>query len=138
MRIQNVAQQTGISSQTIRYYESVDLLPKPQREANRYRTYTEIDVERIRFVGGARQLGLSIDDIREILALRDTSEAPCRTVLSMLKQKADEIQQRVVELKRLEAELRTLYELGLTFPEEDILGKQCICHLVRGQVVKSP
>ena len=137
MRIQSASQQSGVSSQTIRYYESVNLLPKPNREVNGYRSYSETDVERIRFVAGARQLGLSIDDIREVLALRDTDEAPCRTVLAMLKQKANEIHQRIIELKRLESELNRLHQLGLTFPEEDILGKQCVCHLVREQVLKS-
>ena len=134
MKIQAVATQTGITAQTIRYYESVALLPKPHRLPNGYRDYTSEDVERIRFVAGARQLGLSMDDIREILALRDTGEAPCGAVLTMLKHKADVIQQHIVDLQRLEAELRTLHELGLTFPEEDILGKHCVCHLVREQV----
>lgn len=133
MRIQTITQQTGISSQTIRYYESIGLLPPPPRLPNGYRNYDEEDVERVRFVAGARQLGLSTNDIREILALRDDSETPCRIVLNMLHQKADEIQQRITELRRMETELRALYKLGLSFPEEDILGKKCICHLVRGQ-----
>lgn len=136
MQIQTVSLQSGISAQTIRYYESVGLLPEPQRKPNGYRVYVPKDVERVRFVAGARRLGLSIDDIREIIALRDTGEAPCRTVLAMLKQKADEIQQRILELKRMETELRTLHSLGLTFPEEDILGKQCVCQLVREQVIQ--
>ena len=134
MQIQIVSTQSGVSAQTIRYYESVGLLPEPQRQPNGYRIYAPEDVERVRFVAGARRLGLSIDDIREIVALRDTGEAPCGTVLSMLKQKADEIQQRISELKHMETELRILHSLGLTFPEEDILGKQCVCHLVREQV----
>ena len=136
MQIQAVSERSGVSAQTIRYYESLGILPQPQRKPNGYRTYVEEDVERVRFVAGARRLGLSIDDVREILALRDTGEAPCRTILVMLKQKADEIQQRIAELQRLETELRTLHGLGLTFPEEDILGKQCVCHLVREQVKK--
>ena len=136
MQIQTVSTQSGVSAQTIRYYESVGLLPEPQRQPNGYRIYAPEDVERVRFVAGARRLGLSIDDIREIVALRDTGEAPCSTVLALLQQKADEIQQRIAELQRMETELRTLHGLGLTFPEEDILGKQCVCHLVREQVTK--
>jgi len=136
MQIQAITQQTGVSPQTIRYYESVGLLPQPQRLPNGYRDYDSDDVERVRFVAGARQLGLSIDDIREILSLRDSGEVPCRVVLSMLQQKADEIQQRIAELQRMETELRVLHTRGLTFPEEDILGKHCVCHLVREQVQK--
>ncbi len=136
MQIQAVSKQSGVSAQTIRYYESLGVLPQPKRKPNGYRVYIEEDVARVRFVAGARRLGLSIDDVREILALRDTGEAPCSTVLAMLKHKADEIQQRISELHSLETELRTLHSLGLTFPEEDILGKQCVCHLVREQVKK--
>lgn len=135
MQIQAITQQTGISSQTIRYYESIGLLPQPRRLPNGYRDYDAEDVERVRFVAGARQLSLSIDDIREVLALRDDSETPCRIVLDKMQQKANEIQQRIVQLQQMEADLRELYKLGLSFPEEDILGKQCVCHLVREQTI---
>ena len=51
-------------------------------------------------------------------------------VLDKLSQKADEIAQRITELQRLEQELRHLYELGQTFPTDDVAGKSCVCHLV--------
>ena len=131
MRIQAVTQKTGVAAQTIRYYESIHVLPAASRLPNGYRDYAERDVERIRFVAGARQLGFSLDDIAEILALRDEDDPPCRAVMRLLREKSAEIKQRIAELQHMEKELRSLYAHGLTFPEQDILGKQCICHLVR-------
>ena len=130
MRIKELAQRAYISDTAVRYYESLGILPLPRRLPNGYRDYDQSDVERLKFVAGARSLDFSLDDIAEILALRDQREAPCRTVLEMLAQKAGEIQQRIIELQQLEKQLRDLYELGLTFPTDDIDGKNCVCHLV--------
>ncbi|HRQ41590.1 MAG TPA: MerR family DNA-binding protein [Chloroflexota bacterium] len=80
-----------------------------------------------------RQLNFSPDDIGEILALRDRGEAPCRVVLDLLVHKADEVRWRIVELERLEKELRQLHRLGQTFPTDDVDGKHCVCHLVSQQ-----
>ncbi len=130
MKIQELAQTTGVSARTIRYYEEIGLLPHPARGENNYRRYGERDVERLRLVAGARRLDLSLEEIREILALRDHREAPCRVLLERLEHKADEIAERIRELQRLERDLRALHALGLTFPTDDVDGKNCVCHLV--------
>lgn len=130
MRIQEFAKLTGISTKTIRFYESIGILSPPQRTANRYREYNEQDVVRARFVAGIRSLDLSLEEIREILAMQDRREAPCRTLLNLIEQKASQIEERIRLLKQMEVDLRQLYKLGLTFPTDDIDGKNCICHLV--------
>jgi DNA-binding transcriptional MerR regulator len=130
MRIKEISRRTNLSSKTIRYYEEIGLLPPPRRLPNGYRDYDEVDVERINFVVGARNLDFSLDDISEILALRDRREAPCRVVLDLLRQRANEISQRIAELQRLEADLKRLHRLGQTFPIDDVDGKNCVCHLV--------
>jgi DNA-binding transcriptional MerR regulator len=130
MQIKELARQTNLSSKTIRYYEEIGLLPPPSRLSNGYRDYGEGDVERVKFVVGARNLDFSLDDIDEILALRDKREAPCRVVLDMIQNRAEEISQRIVELQQLEDDLRELHKLGQTFPMDDVDGKNCVCHLV--------
>ena len=130
MKIQNLSQMTGVSAKTIRYYEEIGLLPAPARTENNYRQYGESDVEHLRLIVGARRLDLSLEEIREVLALRERREAPCRVLLERLERKADEIAERIRELKRLERELRDLHALGLTFPTDDVDGKHCVCHLV--------
>lgn len=131
MRIQEFSQQTGLPAKTIRYYESIGILRPPQRLPNGYRQYNEQDLERARFVAGARSLELSLDEILELLAMQDHREAPCRTMLNQIKHKADQIAERIVLLQQMEQDLRKLYKLGLTFPTDDVDGKNCICHLVK-------
>lgn len=131
MQIKTLAEKTGLSDSAIRYYESIGLLPEPERRPNGYRDYDEADVARLQFVAGARALDFSLDDIAEILALRDRREAPCRVVLDLLEEKEEEIARRIAELKRLKVELQQLYTLGQTFPTDDVDGKACVCHLVQ-------
>ncbi len=133
MQIKTFAHRTNLPPKTIRYYEEIGLLPPPKRLENGYRDYDETDVARARFVAGARQLDFSLDDIQEILDLRDKRIAPCRVVLDLLEEKADEISRLIAKLQRMEAELRELRQLGETFPTDDIDGKNCVCHLVSEQ-----
>lgn len=130
MKIQEFSKLAKVPAKTIRYYEEIGLLPAPARAENNYREYDEQDVDRLRFVAGARRLDLSLEEIREILDLRDRREAPCRTLLERLAHKADEIAERILALKQLERELRNLHKLGLAFPTDDVEGKNCVCHLV--------
>lgn len=130
MQIKELSARTGLQDKTIRFYEEVGVLPPPNRLPNGYRDYGDADVERVKFVAGLRRLDFSLDDVGEILAMRDRREAPCRVVLDLLSAKADEIAQRIAELSRLEDDLRRLYSLGLTFPLDDVDGKNCVCHLV--------
>lgn len=133
MKIKEFSQQTGLSTKTIRYYEEIGILPLARRSENSYRDYDDSAVERARFVIGARTLDLSLNEIAEILAMRDRREAPCRVMLNSIQQKADQIVEKIKFLQNLEADLRKLYALGLTFPTDDIDGKNCVCHLVSEQ-----
>lgn len=76
MQIGELSQRAGLPAKTIRYYEEIGLLPPPKRLENSYRDYGEVDVARARFVAGARRLDFSLDDIQEILDLRDRRTAP--------------------------------------------------------------
>ena len=130
MQIKTLAAKSGVSAKTIRYYEEIGVLPQPERLPNGYRVYNERDGERLRLVAGARKLDLSLDEIIEILAMRERGEAPCISLLKRLDEKADEIAGRIHELQHLEQDLRQLHTLGLTFPIDDVEGKNCVCHLV--------
>lgn len=127
--IGELSQQTQVSTQTIRYYERINLLPKPRRANNGYRTYDEKDAERLRFVSQARQLDFTLEDIAEILSFRDQRQPPCQYVMDVMGQQIAAIKERIADLVRLQDELAELYRIGLTMPE-DIEMKQCICHLI--------
>ena len=137
MKIQGFANLTGSSTKTICYYESIGLLPSPKRMSNGYRDYGDRNLEGALFVAGIRSLDLSLDEIAEILAMRDRREAPCRKLLERIEQRADQIEERIRLLRQMETDLRQLHELGLTFPTDDEDGKDCICHLVSQRPVVS-
>lgn len=136
MKIKEFSQHTGLSAKTIRYYEEIGLLPTPARAKNNYREYGEQDVERVRLVAGARRLDLSLNDIQEVLDLRDHHEVPCRVLLERIEKKANEIAERIHALQKMEYDLRELHSLGMSFPVDDIDEKNCICHLVSEQLTK--
>jgi DNA-binding transcriptional MerR regulator len=112
MKIRDFAQRTGLPAKTIRFYESIGILSSAQRLPNGYRDYNKQDVERARFVAGIRSLDFGLDEIKELVAMRDRREAPCRTLLDLIEQKAEEIEERIRLLQEMEVDLRKLHKLG--------------------------
>lgn len=67
MQIGELAGELGLNTRTIRYYEGIGLLPEPERTGGNYRAYGREDLERLRFIRAAQRLGLTLDEIREVL-----------------------------------------------------------------------
>lgn len=131
MVIHELAEQTGVSAKTTRYYESVGLMPQPRRMANSYRQYTTADAERLRFIASARSLGFSLDDIKDMLMARDQGVAPCRRVLDTLAQRLREVDRRIADLVTLRETLKQLQIEGATLPLDDVRGEHCVCYLLK-------
>lgn len=131
MLIHELAQQTGVSAKTIRYYEDIALLPMPSRHENNYRHYTDADVERLRFVARARSLGFALEDLAKILAARDAGMAPCEHVLATLVEHIEAIDRRIADMIALRDTLGQLYRAGATLPRDDITLEQCVCGLIK-------
>jgi len=108
MQIGELADRVGVNTKTIRYYESIKLLPPPERTPAGYRLYGPHDETRLTFIKTAQHLGLSLDEIREILALREAGTAPCEHVRGVLRQQVRDISRRIADLRRLRQELQTL------------------------------
>ncbi len=130
MKISEIAHQVGVEPPTIRYYESIGILPEPDRTASGYRQYTEADVERLRFITLARSLGLPLDDIREILGLRDQGEPPCAYVREILDQQVDAVHERIQQLQTLAAELNRLTQQAKSLPDTHA-NDPCVCHILQ-------
>lgn len=131
MQIRDLAQQAGVPAKTIRYYESVGLLPPPRRTANNYRVYTAADVHRLRFIASARALGLSTADIADILAARDQGLAPCARVLDALGERLAELDRRLADMLALRETLTQIKREGAALPLDDVQGEHCVCYLVK-------
>jgi DNA-binding transcriptional MerR regulator len=108
MQIGELADRVGVNTKTIRYYESIELLPPPDRTPAGYRIYGPDDETRLTFIKTAQHLGLSLDEIREILALRGAGAAPCEHVRGVLRQQVRDISRRIADLRRLRRELQSL------------------------------
>lgn len=93
---------------TIRYYERNGLLPEPSRSAAGYRTYGQVDVERVRFIRKAQHLGFTLREIATLLALRASDKARSTDVLAITEQKITETEARMVDLSRIKTALTSL------------------------------
>jgi MerR family mercuric resistance operon transcriptional regulator len=101
-----LARRTGCNLETIRYYEKVRLLPEPPRTAGGYRSYDTTHERRLRFVLRARELGFSLDEIRELLHLVDERDQPCAEVRAVAAAHLDDVRAKIADLKRMERVLK--------------------------------
>lgn len=131
MRIGALAEQLGLNPKTIRYYEGIGLLPEPRRTESGYRDYDESTVELVTFIKTAQRLGISLDAIREIVALRDRGEQPCTYVRDVLRREVAEIDERIAELGRLRDQLVALDEEAERLPEDGTVRCRLIEHVRR-------
>jgi len=108
MRIGQLADQVGVTTETIRYYEKVGLLSAPARTASGYRDYTQLAIDRLRFIRTARTVGFTLGEIGEILQLRDNGETPCNHVRGLIARHAADLQQRIKDLQSMQRDLERL------------------------------
>lgn len=128
MRIGQLADQLGLNPKTIRYYESIGLLADPGRTPSGYRIYSDDDLERLTFIKTAQRLGITLDEIREILALRDHNQRPCDYVRDVLHRQVDDIDERIAELRALRRQLVHLDEIADDLPDTGPSGCKLIDH----------
>lgn len=109
LKIGQVAATSGLPIKTIRYYEEIGLLsPSVERSAAGYRLFGESVFNRLDFIKRAQSLGLSLNEIREILQIRDRGELPCHEVKHHLELKLQKINDRIQALETLKAELQQI------------------------------
>ncbi|MEO8747753.1 MAG: heavy metal-responsive transcriptional regulator [Rhodanobacter sp.] len=110
MTIGAVAKRAGVAIDTIRYYERERLLPPPRRRASGYREYDAPAVDRLRFIRHAKQLGFTLDEIRELLALSADHAHGVRGVKHRAQARLVAIEQRIHELQRVRRGLKKLID----------------------------
>ena len=99
LRIGAVAKAAGVGVQTLHYYERLGLLPKPERSAANYRLYSPEAVRRVRFIKKAQALGLTLDETKQILDLKNRGRAPCHRVVELGRKHLQEIEARLTQLR---------------------------------------
>jgi DNA-binding transcriptional MerR regulator len=105
-RIGLVARETGLSIDTIRFYEKQGLLKRSPRTEGGFRLFGLRDIETLKFVRKAQELGFSLNEIRELLILRSDDLSACSHVKELLDQKLTAVVQKIAELKSMERSLK--------------------------------
>jgi DNA-binding transcriptional MerR regulator len=128
LTIGQLAQTTGVSAKTIRYYEAVGVLPAPGRSRSGYRLYTERGVERLLFVRRARALGLSLQQLQTLTAALDGRGGAVRPqLMKLVRAQLTAVQHRQAELQLLAAELgRLLRRLRAPGRKDHSTGCTCL------------
>jgi len=110
LKVSEVSKALGVNPQTLYFYERTGLIPPPQRTEAGYRLFTEEDVERLRFITRTKALGLSLDEIKEILTLKEGRSLTCQAVQERLAAKLAQIAHQIQQLQALQHELQPLLE----------------------------
>tara|TARA_R110000764_G_scaffold34761_5_gene77574 strand:+ start:28051 stop:28440 length:390 start_codon:yes stop_codon:yes gene_type:complete len=116
MNISQVAQASGLSARMIRHYESIELLPAPTRSESGYRQYSQRDLHNLRFIHSARQLGFSMEQVAQLLALWQDRSRSSSEVKLLAQQHLQELKQKIVDLQAMRD---TLAELARSCQGDD-------------------
>jgi MerR family copper efflux transcriptional regulator len=108
MNIGEVAVETGVTAKSIRYYESINLIPAAERTEAGYRQYGDRDVQILHFIKRSRGLGFSVAKVAELLSLYQDRSRASGEVKGIVQARLSEIDQKISELESIRATLRTL------------------------------
>jgi Cu(I)-responsive transcriptional regulator len=108
LTIGSLAKKTGTKVQTIRYYEQIGLMPEPGRTEGGQRRYGDDELDRLAFIRHARQLGFSLEAIRELLDLSDHPHRPCLEADAIARRQLKQVEQRLARLEALRTELQRM------------------------------
>lgn len=129
MRIGEVATATGVTTKTLRYYEDIGLLPPPARQANGYRNYSPDTRTRVEFITRGRKAGLSLANLRVLLDLRDTGQAPCSHLIDILDDQLTALDAQIAALTELRATVAHAHQIATTGHPQDCDPNQICSYL---------
>ena len=129
LRIAQVAERTGVPASTLRYYEDIGLMAAAARTDNGYRAYTERDVDRLRFITRAKQLDLSLEDLRELLTAWDGEDCAGvqERMAAVVSARLAQTQERIIDLTALATQLQTATQRLSGEPAPGGCDDDCVC-----------
>ena len=110
-KIGEVADQTGLTTDTLRYYEKFGLLPKVTRNTSGIREYTDKDISRLKFIKRAQRMNFSLGEIKDLLSMREDPQNAKNSVRQLTADKLQHIERQLNELSTLQNELQLLLNL---------------------------
>lgn len=133
LKIGEIASQTGVAVETLRFYERSGLLDPPRRTPSGYRLYSAEAIERLSFIKRAQMLGFTLDEIKQIIQERRAGQSPCARVRDVVRNRLRDLDERMAEMRRYRK------ELAAALAEWDMVGesKGHICGLIETAEIKS-
>ena len=125
-QVGEVSRRLGLNPQTLYFYERIGLMPSPRRTAAGYRLYEQPDLDRLSFITQAKALGLSLDDIKDLLMLQDGQQLSCQDVYDRLLKKVQHIDDMINQLQTLKAQLNPLLNQCQRSLAQTSTGQQCV------------
>ena len=129
LRIGDVARQADVTADTLRYYERLGLIEPAGRTTSGYRTYRRAVVDRLEFIRKAQALGLTLEEILEILRVSAEGAPPCEHVRSTLTQRLHELDARLADLRALRRTLSSALDRSAKMP----LADWCVCGIIESR-----
>lgn len=120
MTVSELAAQVGVNPQTVRYYEREGLLEKPQRTESGYRDYDASALDRLRFIGDAKEVGFTLKQIRQLLGLDAEEPQSCGRVEAMIGERLEELEARLKAMRRTKTLLKELHTLCQQRPSDSV------------------
>jgi DNA-binding transcriptional MerR regulator len=108
LSIGELAKETGVKVVTIRYYEQIKVMPMPSRTEGNYRAYKQEHLNRLRFIRRCRDLGFTLDQIRDLLGLSTQGKQDCSGIDRITAKHLKDIERKVSDLRKLATELRRI------------------------------
>ena len=126
--VSKLPQKAGTSPDTLRYYDRIGPLPEPERSPSGYRLYGEAAAERVQFIKRAQRFGLRLEEIAELLRVRERGLCPCGHTRRLLERRMAELDREMETLARLRADVSRMVD---ELPTQEVEGWQCASDLIQ-------
>lgn len=128
MRIGELGRRAGVTTKALRFYEQAGVLPPPARASSGYRDYDDAALARVRFVKAAQAAGLTLAEIREVVAVREAQGPPCEHVAAVLDRHAFDLDARIADLLAARADVQRLRDRAAGL-DPAACAEDGVCHV---------
>lgn len=129
MRIGDLASRSGLTVKTLRFYETAGVLPEAARTPSGYRDYDDSAMPRLAFIKAAQAAGLTLAEIKQVIAVRDNDGPPCQHVTELLDTRATDLDRRITELTTLRQDITRLRSRASTL-DPTACDPAGVCHVI--------